>query len=49
MKRKIDKLMIISTVICLIPIILSLIIYDKLPDELPTKLYCWYKIALDLK
>lgn len=35
MKIKVDKLLIISTVICLLPIILSLILYDKLPDELP--------------
>lgn len=35
MKKKVDKLMIISTVICLLPIILSLIMYDKLPDKMP--------------
>ncbi|NLJ58259.1 MAG: DUF1648 domain-containing protein [Tissierellia bacterium] len=35
MKRKVDKLMLISTIVCLLPIILSLILYDKLPDELP--------------
>lgn len=35
MKVKVDKLMIISTVICLLPIILSLIMYDKLPDKMP--------------
>ena len=35
MKTKVDKLMIISTVICLLPIILSLIMYDKLPDKMP--------------
>ena len=35
MKNKVDKLMIISTVICLLPIILSLILYDKLPDKMP--------------
>jgi hypothetical protein len=31
----VDKLLIISTVICLLPIILSLILYDKLPDKMP--------------
>ncbi|HHZ02269.1 MAG TPA: SdpI family protein [Tissierellia bacterium] len=35
MKRRIDKLLIISTIICLLPIILSLFLYDKLPDQLP--------------
>lgn len=35
MKLKVDKLLIISTVICLLPIILSLILYDKLPDKMP--------------
>jgi len=35
MKMKVDKLLIISTVICLLPIILSLIMYDKLPDRMP--------------
>ncbi|HOT21692.1 MAG TPA: SdpI family protein [Sedimentibacter sp.] len=35
MKLKVDKLLIISTVICLLPIILSLILYDKLPDRMP--------------
>ncbi len=35
MKIKIDKLMIITTIICLLPIILSLIMYDKLPDMMP--------------
>ena len=34
-KIKIDKLLIISTFICLLPIILSLIMYDKLPDRMP--------------
>ncbi|NLK65361.1 MAG: SdpI family protein [Tissierellia bacterium] len=32
---KVDKLLIISTIICLLPIILSLIMYDKLPDTMP--------------
>lgn len=35
MKIKIDKLLIISTLICLLPIILSLLVYDKLPDTMP--------------
>lgn len=35
MKIKVDKLLIISTLICLLPIILSLIVYDKLPDTMP--------------
>ena len=35
MKIKIDKLMIITTIICLLPIILSLAMYDKLPDQMP--------------
>ncbi len=35
MKTKVDKLMIISTVVCLLPIILSLVMYDKLPDKMP--------------
>jgi uncharacterized membrane protein len=35
MKVKVDKLMIISTLICLLPLILSLVMYDKLPDTMP--------------
>ncbi len=35
MKIKIDKLMLITTIICLLPIILSLVMYDKLPDQMP--------------
>lgn len=35
MKKKIDKLMVLTTLICLLPIILSLILYDKLPDRIP--------------
>lgn len=35
MKIKVYKLLIISTLICLLPIILSLAIYDKLPDQMP--------------
>ncbi|MDD4045762.1 MAG: SdpI family protein [Tissierellia bacterium] len=35
MKLKVDKLLIISTVVCLLPIILSLIMYDKMPDRMP--------------
>jgi uncharacterized membrane protein len=35
MKLKVDKLLIISTLICLLPIVLSLIMYDKLPDTMP--------------
>jgi len=35
MRMKVDKLLIISTIICLLPIILSLIMYDKLPDTMP--------------
>ncbi len=34
-KNKVDKLLIITTLICLLPIILSLVMYDKLPDEMP--------------
>ena len=35
MKIKVDKLLIISTLICLLPIVLSLAVYDKLPDTMP--------------
>lgn len=35
MMKKIDKLMVLTTLICLLPIILSLILYDKLPDRIP--------------
>ena len=35
MKKKIDKLMVLTTLICLLPIILSLILYDKLPERIP--------------
>lgn len=35
MKIKIDKLMVITTIICLMPIILSLVMYDKLPEQMP--------------
>ncbi|SCP99600.1 SdpI family protein [Anaerobium acetethylicum] len=33
MKKKMDKMMMISTAVCLLPILLSLIIYDRLPDQ----------------
>lgn len=35
MKTKFDRLMVISTLVCLLPVILSLIMYDKLPDKMP--------------
>lgn len=34
MKKKIDKLTIISTILCFAPIILGIIMYDKLPDQM---------------
>jgi len=33
MKKKMDKMMMISTAVCLLPILLSLILYDRLPDQ----------------
>jgi len=34
MKMKIDKILIITTVICFLPIILSLMLYEQLPDQI---------------
>ena len=36
MKNKINKQAILSTLVCLLPIILGLLLYKKLPDQLPT-------------
>jgi len=36
MKSKVNFQAILSTLVCLIPIILGLALYDKLPDQLPT-------------
>ncbi|WP_242844611.1 SdpI family protein [Clostridium novyi] len=35
MKKKVDRTMIITTVVCLLPIIFSLMVYDKLPEKVP--------------
>lgn len=35
MKIKFDKMLIITTVICILPIIMSLMVYDRLPDQVP--------------
>lgn len=34
MKMKIDKVLIISTVVCFLPMILSLMLYEQLPDQI---------------
>lgn len=34
MKFKIDKMLLITTVVCLFPIVLSLVLYSKLPDQI---------------
>lgn len=34
MKKKLDMNLLITTVICLLPILLSLILYDRLPDQI---------------
>ena len=33
MKNKIDKSMVISSILCLLPILFGLIVYDDLPDQ----------------
>jgi len=33
MKIKIDKILIITTIVCLLPMILSLAVYNQLPDK----------------
>ena len=35
MKTKIDKTLVIATVICLLPIVLAAFIYEKLPSQIP--------------
>lgn len=35
MKNRDNRTMIISTLICLLPILFSLLVYDKLPDQIP--------------
>ncbi len=35
MKGKIDKTMLITTLICLLPLILSAFLYERLPDQVP--------------
>ena len=35
MNRKIDKTMLITTLICLLPLILSAFLYERLPDQVP--------------
>ena len=37
--KKINKEVIISTVLCLLPMVFGILVYGKLPDEIPTK---WY-------
>ncbi|MGB4438206.1 MAG: DUF1648 domain-containing protein [Sedimentibacter sp.] len=34
MKMKIDKILIITTVICFLPVILSLMLYNQLPNQI---------------
>ena len=34
-RKKIDKITIITTLICLLPMLLTLVLYDKLPAEVP--------------
>jgi len=34
MKRKIDRTLIITTLICLLPIVIGLVLYDKLPNQI---------------
>lgn len=34
MKKKIDKMTIITTLLCLVPIILGVVMYDKLPEQM---------------
>ena len=35
MKIKFDKMLILTTVICILPVIMSLIVFDRLPDQIP--------------
>lgn len=35
MKIKFDKMLIITTVVCILPIIMSLMVFDRLPDQIP--------------
>jgi uncharacterized membrane protein len=35
MKIKFDKMLILTTVICILPIIMSLMVFDRLPDQVP--------------
>ncbi|MBI9095957.1 MAG: DUF1648 domain-containing protein [Sphaerochaeta sp.] len=35
MDRKTDKTMVITTLVCLMPLILSAILYDRLPEQIP--------------
>jgi uncharacterized membrane protein len=35
MNRKIDKTMLITTLVCLVPLILSAFLYGRLPDQIP--------------
>ncbi len=36
MNKKINKTLIISTILCIIPMIASLLLYNKLPEKIPT-------------
>lgn len=35
MKIKFDKMLIITTVVCILPVIMSLMVFDRLPDQIP--------------
>lgn len=37
--KRINKEVMISTVLCLLPMVFGILVYGKLPDEIPTK---WY-------
>lgn len=36
MKKKINLTMILTTIICLLPMVLGILLYDKLPEQVPT-------------
>ena len=36
MKKKINLTMILTTLICLLPMLLGIVLYDKLPEQIPT-------------